>query len=331
MAQPFGLSDWGENTSSSRWATVGSPALQRAVASGWVRGADGPRPAQPRHGLLGDSTSATPSARSAAKPACAEARRRECGARLAPSLISSRAARPARRRRPTRRSSRASSRSPARRPDAASPSSNCGEELRPACCTNSPRARHILSARDAPPRQRPRRIARAAGADGVHSRRARSTRPCAGPSADFLIGVSTHTLEEARAGARRRRNFAVYARLARPPNVITAPRSVWRTSRGAHALAPVPSSPSAASRATISRRCSRGGRARRRGDPPSPTPRVWPRRERDRGRRLRSAPYSKPFAKPALGVFAPLRETFLAGRKSTQRRKDAKRVGAERL
>ena len=39
-AHPFGLSDWGDNFFLVLLAQkVGSPALQRAVASGWVRGA----------------------------------------------------------------------------------------------------------------------------------------------------------------------------------------------------------------------------------------------------------------------------------------------------
>lgn len=39
-AHPFGLSDWGDNFFLVMLAQkVGSPALQRAVASGWVRGA----------------------------------------------------------------------------------------------------------------------------------------------------------------------------------------------------------------------------------------------------------------------------------------------------
>jgi hypothetical protein len=39
-AHPFGLSDWGDNYFLVTLAQkVGSPMLQRAVASGWVRGA----------------------------------------------------------------------------------------------------------------------------------------------------------------------------------------------------------------------------------------------------------------------------------------------------
>jgi hypothetical protein len=39
-AHPFGLSDWGDNYFLVMLAQkVGSPALQHAVASGWVRGA----------------------------------------------------------------------------------------------------------------------------------------------------------------------------------------------------------------------------------------------------------------------------------------------------
>ena len=39
-AHPFGLSDWGDNFFLVMLAQkAGSPALQRAVASGWVRGA----------------------------------------------------------------------------------------------------------------------------------------------------------------------------------------------------------------------------------------------------------------------------------------------------
>ncbi|MCA1613019.1 MAG: hypothetical protein LC800_02460 [Acidobacteria bacterium] len=39
-AHPFGLSDWGDNYFLVMLAQkIGSPSLQRAVASGWVRGA----------------------------------------------------------------------------------------------------------------------------------------------------------------------------------------------------------------------------------------------------------------------------------------------------
>ena len=54
--QPWGMGDWGDNFFLVMVAQkTGFIGLQRAVASGWVRGAvSGPRPAQFGDGLLGD-------------------------------------------------------------------------------------------------------------------------------------------------------------------------------------------------------------------------------------------------------------------------------------
>ena len=86
-------------------------------------------------------------------------------------------------------------------------------------------------------------IARAAGADGVHL----STRSLSSDvirrafGSDFLIGVSTHSLEEARA-ARDHADFAVFGPVftTESKNLYGAPQGIAKLAAVANDLAPFP-------------------------------------------------------------------------------------------
>jgi len=86
-------------------------------------------------------------------------------------------------------------------------------------------------------------IARAAGADGVHlttrSLGADVIRRTFGP--DFLIGVSTHSIEEARS-ARENADFAVWGPVfvTESKHAYGAPQGVAKLTAVAHELAPFP-------------------------------------------------------------------------------------------
>jgi len=87
-------------------------------------------------------------------------------------------------------------------------------------------------------------IARAAGADGVHLA---ATSPEVGAvrrafGEDFLIGVSTHTLEEARAARDGGADFAVFGPVFDTPSkrAYGTPAGLEKLRAAAHALAPFP-------------------------------------------------------------------------------------------
>jgi thiamine-phosphate pyrophosphorylase len=84
-------------------------------------------------------------------------------------------------------------------------------------------------------------IARAAGADGVHlttrSLDASLIRRAFGP--DFLIGVSTHSLEEARAAASAA-DFAVFGPVFETPSKTGEPLGLRRLREAVDALSPFP-------------------------------------------------------------------------------------------
>ncbi|HEX8098190.1 MAG TPA: thiamine phosphate synthase [Pyrinomonadaceae bacterium] len=87
-------------------------------------------------------------------------------------------------------------------------------------------------------------IARAAGADGVHltsqSLETRTVRRAFG--ADFIIGVSTHSLEEARAAREQGADFAVLGPVFDTPSkrVYGPPLGLELLSRAAQQLSPFP-------------------------------------------------------------------------------------------
>jgi thiamine-phosphate pyrophosphorylase len=87
-------------------------------------------------------------------------------------------------------------------------------------------------------------IALAAGADGVHLT-ARSLDPLVVRNIcprDFLIGVSTHSLEEARAASASDADFAVFGPVFETPSkhAYGAPLGLERLRETAHAVAPFP-------------------------------------------------------------------------------------------
>ena len=87
-------------------------------------------------------------------------------------------------------------------------------------------------------------IARAAGADGVHlttqSLDARDLRRAFGPQ--LLIGVSTHSLAEARVARESGADFATFGPVFETPskNIYGPPVGLERLGEAAHALAPFP-------------------------------------------------------------------------------------------
>ncbi|HEV7860913.1 MAG TPA: thiamine phosphate synthase [Pyrinomonadaceae bacterium] len=87
-------------------------------------------------------------------------------------------------------------------------------------------------------------IARAAGADGVHlttqSLNARDLRRVFGPQ--LLIGVSTHSLAEARAARESGADFATFGPIFETPSkrIYGPPVGLLQLAEAAHALAPFP-------------------------------------------------------------------------------------------
>ena len=87
-------------------------------------------------------------------------------------------------------------------------------------------------------------IARAAHADGVHlttrSLEANVVRRAFGD--DFLIGVSTHSLEEARIARDQRADFATFGPISDTPSkrIYGAPVGLFKLNEAAHSLSPFP-------------------------------------------------------------------------------------------